>query len=203
VTTLAALALGAKSAGDAWRAPSVKGRWAIAGATPERRATRAYFDRFPWGDYFANDLRDGAAYLAFHTEPGERVQTYGFDPYLLFLARRKSASPVIYGFELNVDAALEGGPGARPSAELRSWLLAYRDNAEQLVLRSVEAAPPAAFALLDRAPFTHPPDAERDFAAHCPDLFRWMEARYVPAATFGTVRIWLRRDVMARSAPLR
>ena len=194
------LVLGLKAAEDAWKSPAVKGHWATIGSTAEKRASRAYFDRFPWGDYFANDLRDAAAYLSFHTRPDERVQTYGFDPYLLFLARRKSASPVIYSFELNVDAALEGGPGARPSPELRRWLLAYRDDAERLVLNSVEASPPAAFALLDRAPFTHPEDAEKDFAEHCPDLFRFMKERYVSAASFGTVRIWLRRDVMARSA---
>ncbi|MBX3204669.1 MAG: hypothetical protein KF764_06340 [Labilithrix sp.] len=195
---IAALALGMKSGEDAWKSPGVRNGWAEAGATPEKRASRAYFERFPWGDYFANDLRDAASYLAFHTRPDERVQTYGFDPYLLFLARRKSASPVIYNFELNVDAALEGGPGARPSDELKSWLVAYRDDAERLVLESVEAAPPAAFTLHDRAPFTFPVNAERDFAEHCPKLFAWMKERYVFTAAFGTVRVWLRRDVAAR-----
>jgi hypothetical protein len=193
-----AIGLGVKSAQDAWMSPSVRGRWASIGATPEKRASRAYFDHFGWGDFFANDLRDAAAYLTFHTRADERVQTYGFDPYLLFLARRKSATPVMYDFELNVDAALEGGKGARPSAELKSWLLAYRDEAEKLVLQRVEAAPPAAFALLDRAPFTHPKDAEADFAAHCPHLYSWMTAHYSPAATFGTARVWLRHDVLAR-----
>ncbi len=199
---VAALGLGLKSAEDASKSPAVRGEWAKYGATAEKRASRAYFERFPWGDYFANDLRDAAAYLAVHTRPDERVQTYGFDPYLLFLARRKSASPVMYNFELNVDAALEGGPGARPSGELKSWLRAYRDDAERLVLRSVEASPPAAFTLHDRAPFTHPENAEEDFAKHCPALFEWMSSRYTFAASFGTVRIWLRHDVVARSTAL-
>lgn len=198
VAALAATALGVKSAEDSLRSPGVRGGWAEAGATAEQRASKAYLERFPWGDFFASDLRDAAGYLAAHTRPDERVQTYGFDPYLLFLARRRSASPVIYGFELNVDAALEGGPGARPSPELRQWLLAYRDEAEALVSRSVEASPPAAFVLFDRAPFTHPADGERDFEAHCPRLFAWMRERYTPAARFGTVRIWLRSDVAAR-----
>ncbi len=196
---VAALGLGLKSGEDASKSPAVRGEWAKIGSSAEKRASRAYFERFPWGDFFANDLRDAAAYLAFHTRPDERVQTYGFDPYLLFLARRKSASPVMYNFELNVDAALEGGPGARPSAELASWLRDYRDEAERLVLRSVEASPPAAFTLHDRAPFTHPANAEKDFAKHCPALFAWMTARYRFAAAFGTVRIWLRHDVLARS----
>jgi hypothetical protein len=195
-----AIALGTKAGEDAWKSPSLRHRWAAIGATPSLRASRGYVERFPWGDYFANDLRDGAAYLAFHTRPDERVQTYGFDPYLLFLARRKSASPIVYSFELNVDAALEGGPGARPSTELKTWLRTYRDDAERLVLHSVEAAPPAAFALLDQAPFSHPANAETDFAKHCPDLFAWMMHHYVFAAAFGTVRIWLRKDVYARGA---
>ena len=198
VVGLAAIALGLKSGQDAWKSPGVKGRWAAAGATAEKREGAAYLARFPWGDFFASDLRDAAAYLSAHTQPDERVQIYGFDPYLLFLAKRRSASPIIYGFELNVDAALKGGPGARPSAELQSWLLAYRDEAEHLVLRTVQASPPAAFALMDHAPFTHPPNAQKDFAEHCPMLFQWMTERYEFAASFGAVRIWLRRDVMSR-----
>jgi hypothetical protein len=191
-----ALLLGAKSAEDALLSPGVRGHWATIGATADMRATRAYVDHFPWGDFAANDLRDAAAYLAFHTKPDDRVQTYGFDPYLLFLARRKSASPVIYNFELNVDAALRGGPGARPSAELQAWLMEYRNETEQLVLDAVEASPPAAFALIDHAPFTFPEDSERDFAEHCPHLSRWMTDHYERAAVFGIVRIWLRRDVL-------
>ena len=196
-----ALGLGAKAAEDALLSPGVRGRWPAIAATPEMRGRRTYFDRFPWGDFAQNDLRDAAAWLAFHTRPDDRVQIYGFDPYLLFLARRKSASPVIYDFELNVDAALEGGPGARPTDELRAWLLAYRDEAEALVLEHVVASPPAAFALIDNAPFTHPEDAEADFAAHCPKLDAFMRERYDAAAAFGTVHIWLRRDLTSTATP--
>jgi hypothetical protein len=195
---LAALGLGAKSGEDAWKSPGLRNHWAAVGATAEQRTERGYLDHFPWGDYSATDLRDAAAYLSSHTRADERVQTYGFDPYLLFLAKRKSASPVIYVFELNVDAALEGGPGARPSPELKAWLRAYRDDAEQLVLRSVEASPPAAFTLHDHAPFSHPENAEQDFAKHCPTLYAWMTERYVHTASFGGVRVWLRKDVAVR-----
>jgi hypothetical protein len=197
---VATIGLGAISAEDAWLSPGRRGHWASAGATPAKRATRAYVDHFPWGDFSANDLRDAAAYLSFHTLPDERIQTYGFDPYLLFLARRKSASPVIYNFELNVDAALRGGPGARPSTELKRWLMDYREEAESLVLRSVESVPPAAFVMIDRSPFSYPEDAEHDLEEHCPRLHRWMSERYEPTASFGSIRIWLRRDAKARSA---
>ncbi|MBX3229642.1 MAG: hypothetical protein KIT84_04845 [Labilithrix sp.] len=193
-----ALGLGAKACVESLHCAALDRRWMSAGATPELRRSRAYFEAFGWGDFFANDLRDAAAYVAFKTTPDERVQIYGFDPYFLFLAKRKSASPVLYGFELNVDAALEGGPGARPDAELSQWLRDYRDEAEALVLATVEASPPAAFALFDRAPFTFPPNAEKDFAAHCPRLFAFLERHYERGPTFGTVRLWMRHDVMAR-----
>jgi hypothetical protein len=199
VASLAAVGLGAKAMEDASKSPGIIGKWTVAGATPEKRTSETYLERFPWGDFSAKDLRDAANYLTFHTEPTDRIQVYGFDPYLLFLARRKSASPVIYSFELNVDAALAGGKGARPTPELRDWLLAYRDEAEALVLRSAEAEPPAAFALIDRAPFTHPANAERDFEAHCPKLYQWMTERYERGATFGIVRIWLRTDIVQKT----
>jgi hypothetical protein len=200
VSLLAAVGLGSISAQDAWLSPGVRGKWASIGGSAEKRATRAYLDHFPWGDFSPIELRDAAAYLSFHTLSDERVQTYGFDPYLLFLARRKSASPVIYNFELNVDAALRGGPGARPDAELKRWLMDYRDETELLVLHTLEASPPAAFALIDRAPFSYPEDAERDLEEHSPRLFQWMTAHYERSAVFGAVRIWLRRDVKERNA---
>lgn len=199
VAGLAAGGLGFQAAEDALMSHGVRGGWAAAGATAELRTTRAYLDHFPWGDYFPADLREAGAYLDAQLLPDERIQTYGFDPYLLFFARRKSASPVIYNFELNVDAALEGGPGARPSPELWTWLETYRDDAEALVLAHVQKAPPAAFAIVDEAPFTHPRDGEVDFRAHCPQLWAFMTARYVRSAAFGAVKVWLREDVATRA----
>jgi hypothetical protein len=196
--TILSLLLGFKSANDSIVSPSIHGKWAKNGATAPQRESRAYFDRFPWGDYFPNDMRDAAAFLQVKTFPSERVQIYGFDPYFLFLSRRLSASPVIYGFELNVDAALKGGPGAKPSPELKDWLVQYRDDAENLVLTDAEAQPPAAFAMFDRAPFTFPPDATRDFEEHCPKLYKFLQEHRYVGATFGTIHLMVRPDVMAR-----
>jgi len=198
VGVLAACALGVLSAEDALLSPSVQGHWADVGRTPEQRAMRAYREHFPFGDYFYADLYAAGAFLEHALAPEERVQTYGFDPYLLFLAKRKSATPVIYVFELNVDAALAGGPGARPTPAVRTWLEDYREGSETLVLDAVTRTPPAAFAIIDEAPFTHPKDGEEDFRAHCPRLYRFMTERYVRAAVFGVVKIWLREDVSQR-----
>jgi hypothetical protein len=189
-----ALLLGLQCREDAVMSPGTKGDWAKIGATKDMRASGAYLDHFEWGDFFARDLRDAASFVESRTRDGERVQTYGLDPYFLFLAHRHSASPVIYDFELNVDAALKGGSGAMPSAADRAALLAYRDAAEELVLAAVQASPPAAFVFFDKAPFSYPEDGEADFKAHCPKVAAWLADRYVPAARFGTVRVRMRLD---------
>jgi hypothetical protein len=188
-----ALALGIKCRDEARGSPAARSDWAVVGATKEQRLSPAYFDRFPWGDYFVADLQDAAQFVRGHTQPEDRVQTYGLDPYFLFLAKRHTATPVIYNFELNVDPALEGGSGARVTPSQRTALIAHRDAAERLVLERTRATRPAAFVFFDKAPFGHPDDAELDFATHCPDLQRWVEENYEPATAFGTVRVRLLR----------
>src|SRR6185437_890287 len=81
---------------------------------PSERTTREYFAHFPEPDYFPYEMRQAADYLRANTDPSDRVQTYGMDPYLLFLAGRLSATPYIYAYDLDVDAALGGGTGAVP-----------------------------------------------------------------------------------------
>jgi hypothetical protein len=188
-----AIALGVKCRDDACRGPAGKSDWATAGATKERRVSQEYFERFPWGDYFVADLHDAARFVKEHTRPEDRVQTYGLDPYFFFLAKRHTATPVIYNFELNVDPALEGGSGAKLTADQRTALIAHRDATERLVLELARASPPAAFVFFDKAPFGHPEDGELDFASHCPDLYRWVEDHYESATIFGKVRVRMRR----------
>jgi hypothetical protein len=192
------LGLGLKCWEDSSKNAYADSSWVTLGATAELRQSRAYFDSFPWGDYFAGDLRDAARYIDEWTRPDDRVQIFGMDPYVLFLARRKNATPILYSFELNVDPALEGGDGARPGAAERTWLRAYRDGAESELLASAEENPPAAFVFFDDAPFGRAPNGEREFAEHCPRVWAWMGARYAPAARFGKVRVRLRDDVARR-----
>src|SRR5262249_32163752 len=59
-------------------------------------------------DFFPHALREAADYVAAKTKTGDRVQTYGMDAYLLFLAGRRSATPYIYSYDLNADAAMYG-----------------------------------------------------------------------------------------------
>jgi hypothetical protein len=162
------------------------------------RDSEAFLRHFNGGDFFAWDLRQAAAFLRASTRPEDRVQTYGMDPYLLFLAGRESATPFMYSFELNVDAALEGGEGRRPTPAERAWLEGIAKRNEQDMLARLEVAPPAAFALVDQAPFTFAKDADADFAQHCPDAYAWMVERYREAGRFGVVRVWLRNDIRER-----
>ncbi len=147
-------------------------------------------------DFFPHDLRRAAAFLREHTRADERVQTYGMDAYLLFLARRRSATPFIYAYDLNVDAALAGASvfgGPRPTDAEQATIRAMRDAHERELLARMKAAPPAAFVFVDRSPLMAGPAAIPDFDAHCPDASRWVRERYEEAADFDGIHVWLRR----------
>ena len=107
--------------------PHVTALWLIdRGTTAEQRERREYVDAFKDSDFFPWELRQTAAYLKAHTRPDERVQLYAMDPYVLFLAERRSATPYIYLYDLNADAALAGSwtkEGIHPTA---TQLIRYR-----------------------------------------------------------------------------
>jgi hypothetical protein len=174
--------------------PQARADWLLSGPTAEQRTTRAYWDQFSEADFFPFEMRQAAAYLKAHTEPDDRVQIYGMDPYVLFLAERRSATPYIYGYDLNADAALAGGDGGRPDDAQREGIRAIRDAHETDLLRRLVAKPPAAFVLFDNAPLLSSADAWDDFEAHCPRTAAWVEARYRESARFGHDHVWLRED---------
>ncbi len=123
--------------------PHVRATWLLwSGGTAESRSTREYFARFPEVDYFPFELRQTAAYLRDHTTPDDRVQTYGMDPYVLFLAQRFSATPYIYAYDLDVDAALAGGTGGVPNDAQSDRIRHIRDTHEADLLARLEARPP-------------------------------------------------------------
>jgi hypothetical protein len=171
--------------------------WLLWGArTPEARASRAYFEHFPERDFFPVDLRDAAAFVREHTAPDDRVQLYGMDPYLLFLAERRSATPYLYAYDLDADAALEGGTGGRPDEAQAERIRAMQSaHAEDLLARLV-ARPPAAFVFIDEAPLLSEADAWADFDEHCPVAAAWVRSRYRERAAFGRDHVWLRDDLV-------
>jgi hypothetical protein len=184
---------------EVWTSSAIEQSWYKKGSTAQQRASEEYYAQFPWGDYFAWDLRQAANFLQKNTAADDRVQTYGMDPYLLFLAQRLSATPFIYSFEFNVDGAILGGTGGKPSEKVAASFRAAAHEHEQMMLAALVKRPPAAFALIDQAPYTYPKDADADFAEHCPDAAAFLRARYRPAARFGAVRIWIRNDLPVRA----
>jgi hypothetical protein len=148
-------------------------------------------------DFFPVGLRHAADELLRATKPGETVQTYGMDPYVLFLAQRKSTTPYVYAYDLNVDAALhgsfdEGGPV--PDDAQRAAIQALRDAHERDLLARMQASPPAAFVFLDRSPLLSLQDARADFEWHCPDAWSWLALRYHEVTSDEGIRVWLRNE---------
>jgi hypothetical protein len=172
--------------------PYVRDTWLLwGGQTAARRAQPEYFDHFVRSDFFPTEMREAAAYLRRHTSPGEAVQAYGMDPYLLFLAGRMSATPYIYAYDLNVDAALAGGTGGRPDADQANRIRQMREERETDLLRRVRDRPPAAFVFIDDSPLLSDVDAWADFETHCARTAAWVRGRYREAARFGHDHVWL------------
>jgi hypothetical protein len=181
--------------------PYIRAVWLLwGGRTAEERATPDYFAHFPEPDFFPYEMRQAAAFLRDSTALGDTVQTYGMDPYVLFLARRASATPYIYAYDLDADAALGGGTGGHPDEAQAARIRAIRDDHESDMLRRLVARPPAAFVFLDQSPLLSRTDAYDDFEEHCARAAAWFRERYVHAARFGHDHVWLRRD-LARAAP--
>jgi hypothetical protein len=114
------------------------------------------------------------------------------DPYLLFLARRRAATPYIYAYDVNADAALDGGWNNRPTFPEAEHIKAVRAAHERDMLARLQASPPEAFVFIDRAPLTSWPDAWEDFRHCCTVTADWVAAHYHAARSFGEVHVWLR-----------
>ena len=179
--------------------PHITDIWILdKGQTAERRASHDYLVYFRDGDFFPWELRQAAAYLKAHTAPTDRVQMFAMDPYLLFLAERRSATPYIYAYDLDADAALAGSwmsRGLHPTEAQASRIRDMRDEHERDMLARLEREPPAAFVFIDKAPLITYDDSFYDFQLHNPDAAAWVEAHYRQTAAFGEVRVWLRSDL--------
>jgi hypothetical protein len=163
-------------------------------------ARLAYFDRV---DFFPEQFRQTAARVQTATKPTDRVQTYGMDAYLLFLARRLSATPYIYAYDLNVDAALWGAyddGGIHPTEPQRAIIRSMRDAHIAELTATVRRAPPAAFVLVSRSPLMSSADAGVDFEKHCPEAAAYMHEHYTDLGG-DPAEIWLRSDLVPLSSP--
>jgi hypothetical protein len=182
--------------------PLIRAVWMLWGAnTPQDRTTREFYEHFPEPDFFPFELHQTADYLRAHTAPSDRVQTYGMDPYVLFLAGRLSATPYIYAYDLDADTALGGGTGAVPDDAQRARIRAIRDQHEDDLLARLDARPPAAFVFLDGSPLIAASDAREDFIRHCPRASEWFGDRYREVTRFGHDHVWLRKDLAPAEDP--
>jgi len=182
--------------------PHLRNMWILAGgANGYRRGLPEYFETFKSYDFFPREMRHGAAYLREHTPDDARVQVYGMDPYLLFLARRKSATPYIYAYDLNADAALSGGWWAEPNETEAAWIRSARDAHEADLLARLEKAPPPAFVFIDNAPLLTYSEAWKDFQHCCAKAAAWVQREYRLAKDIGVVHVWMRADLIAAPPP--
>ncbi|MEO8877320.1 MAG: hypothetical protein ABI461_17125 [Polyangiaceae bacterium] len=199
VPFVAAMALALKVGTAIQTSTHVTNIWILGkGEKAEDRETADYFAYFKNSDFFPWELRQTAAYLRAHTKETDTVQTYGMDPYVLFLAQRLSASPYIYVSDLNSDAALSGSwmpNGIRPNTQQGDKIREIVAAHEADMLAHLEKNPPAAFVFFDGAPLTSESDAEVDFAMHCPHAAPWMLAHYRKTAAFGPDQVWMRNDL--------
>ena len=191
----AAVALAFEVASSMQASPQTRNVWILAGGeTPKRRTEPEYFATFRTSDFFPMEMRQTAQYLTTNTPESARIQVYGMDPYLLFLARRKSATPYIYAYDLNADAALDGGWQNEPTAEQSVVIKRARDDHENDMLARLEARPPAAFVFIDASPLITYPDAMEDFQYCCAKASAWVFANYHWAQSFGEFHVWMKDD---------
>lgn len=186
------------------QSPHLVNTWILKkGDTAEKREGRDYLVYFRDRDYYPYELRETARYLKEVTLPTDRVQIYGMDPYVLFLAERLSATPYLYAYDLNADAALTGSwlpEGVHPTLAQSAAIRALRDEHEQDLLARVKKAPPAAFVFFDRAPLVSWEDAVYDFHEQCPETAGWLDANYRATASFDAIHVFLRNDLADRAA---
>lgn len=185
--------------------PYVQSLWLLTKARdPEERISHDYLVYFKTSDFFPWELRQAASYLRITTKPEDRVQTYGMDPYVLFLAQRRSATPYIYAYDLNADAALAGGNlpppvGLHPNPIEADKIRRIRDDHERDFEQKLKASPPAAFVFHDHAPLITWQEAVHDFSEHCPSTAPWVFANYTQTANFNGLRVYLRNDLAANA----
>jgi hypothetical protein len=175
--------------------------WALLGVTAWHAATQ--LSRCPWRTPHAGGtnnwevvLRHEVARVAEQrTAPTDRVFYYGIDPYTLFFARRRPASPYIISFLFNLDPALRAPPppdGVGPNETERNKIERFRELVGADLCRRVRANDPAAM-IFDQSPGNTGNDAVADVARVCPEIIDLLKQRYYPPLRLKSVRVYFRK----------
>lgn len=151
------------------------------------------FAKFRIPDFYPAEMREVAAYLATASEPSDTMQVYGMDPYVLFLAQRRSATPYIYLYDLNTDAAFNGALETLPApknqnaaAQIRAMGAAHAGD----LLWRIQEKRPKFWIFFDNAPLASYPDSMLDLARSQPAVFAEVENAYTLDRNFGSIRLY-------------
>ncbi len=144
---------------------------------------------FSQRDSMLLDERIAADYLAKTTTPDQRVQVFGMDPSLLFLSRRRSATPYIYAFDLVLDDTLNGADLRGVDATDKAAIVANGRARISDFTQRLKQRPPAKLVFPAHADFL-PDSPEATFRARLPEAGRWLDTHYTLEATIGTFRVY-------------
>lgn len=138
---------------------------------------------------FADQERAGW-YLRKHTAPADRLQVYGRDPWVLYLAERLSATPFMYITDFNMVGSLSGSGYNVPSARDKVAIKEASAEHDRELLAGLTAAPPARFVFVDVTGLVRVKDSAADFVKSAPLSGAWFKQRYEEEKRFGPIRIW-------------
>jgi len=164
-----------------------------AGEDLESSERMAYFDRV---DFFPHQFREAAALLAEQAKPDERVAMYSMDAYILFLARRKSATPYIYAYDLNTDWPLigaydEGGP--HPTEAQKAVIRVMRDEHIADFTKRIKEGRPPVWLIVSLSPLMTNPSGERDLELHCAEAAEYLHEEYSDLGGYPAA-VWVKRE---------
>lgn len=145
-------------------------------------------------DYFPRELRLGASWLRAHTPPDSRIYVYGHDVSMLLYARRLPATATLGNAGIDLAGLLIPPQRAGLPAERVRGLEAMQRRNIDAELQRLRRDGAAACVLIDRSPWMTEPTALDDLQRHAPALAEHVLTRYVEAANFGPVHIWIPRE---------
>jgi uncharacterized membrane protein YbhN (UPF0104 family) len=158
---------------------------------PWRLDLRLRLREFSTPDFRLEDDRDVADYLRRTTREDERIQIFGMDPAILFRARRLSATPYIYGWDVALQTAFDGARAVGASeAQLRAIQEIETRRCADFTSR-MRSQPPSRFAISDVGVFLQPsPRAALD--ARCPHALDFVRTHYQLERRIGVYSLYTR-----------
>ena len=163
---------------------------------PRTASTREYFAHFPEADFFPFEMRQAAAYLREHTAPGRpRSGLRDGSRTCSFSRGVSSATPYIYAYDLDVDAALAGGTGGVPDDAQSERIRAIRDGARGRPARQARGAAPGGLRLPRSVAAPHRGRRLGRLRGPLPSAAPWVRAHYRETARFGHDHVWLRTNL--------